>query len=299
MEPAAKPVSKSRIVLTWVAMVGMVLLLVVICFWGGHALTAPAAEPPEAPSAGVVHAIFFLLAGVFFLVLGVAGYLAIIFSGCFTFNYRRPVWDAVKTKQYIANIFVIVALGLGVGFVLSAVLFPILTALGLDAGMASVLPVIAAIVGIQLIQLWVLIWAPVERQVITKRLATMGVTPAQLQEATLVGLSNPASGMAKRFAAIEEDMGALWVTPERLMYRGDSEQLDVSRDQIAAIERKTDNRSTTVLAGIAHVVLHLKLPGSGIRQIRLHVEGLWTMGRKKKVMDSLADAITSWHTAGS
>ena len=153
----------------------------------------------------------------------------------------------------------------------------------------------AVLILFQVMQLWVLIWSPVERRTIVKRLAALGITPAHLQGATLVGLSNPASGLAKRFAAIEEDMGALWITPQQLMFRGDVEQFDLNREQVVEIERRGDNRSTTALAGIAHVILHVRLPDGGIRVIRLHVEGLWTMGQKKKVMNKLAEAIAQWH----
>jgi hypothetical protein len=111
-------------------------------------------------------------------------------------------------------------------------------------------------------------------------------------------LSNPQSGIAKRFGSIEEDMGALWVAPDRLAFRGDVEQFDLTRDQIAQIERRADKGSTTMLAGIAHVVLHVRLPIGTVRQIRLHVEGLWTMGQKRRAMDTLAEAIDRWYAGG-
>jgi len=212
-----------------------------------------------------------------------------------TFDFRRPVWDEVKTKQYVANIIVPVALGLGGGFMLSALVQVPLRRLGLDAGMANMLPLLVVIVGFQVIQMWVLIWAPVEKRMILQRLTAQGITGEHLRHATLVGLSNPSSGLAKRFAAIEEDMGAMWMTQDLLMYRGDREQWDLRRDQVANLERKTDNRSTTALAGIAHVILHVQQPDGSLRQIRLHVEGLWTMGRKKRVMDALAGRIANWH----
>jgi hypothetical protein len=91
-------------------------------------------------------------------------------------------------------------------------------------------------------------------------------------------------------------MGALWVVPDFLMYRGDSEQFDLTRGQVVQIERKADNRSTSVLGGIAHVILHARLPDNSIRQIRLHTEGHWTMGGKRKAMDALAEAIARWQT---
>lgn len=294
MEPTAKTASKLRIVLTWFVMVGVIIVAFLVGFFLTRGHAPPAADESETPNI-VVHSVVSLLAGGFFLVLGVAGYFAVIYTGCFTFDYNRPVWQGVKTRQFFANIIVTVGLGLGLGFIVAAFLSPTLTALGLDAGLANMLPVMAVIMGCQMMQLWVLIWSPVEKRTIVHRLAAQGISPAQLQGATLVGLSDPASGLAKRFAAIEEDMGALWVTPEMLMYRGDAEQFDLSRDQIAEIERRTDNRSTSVLAGIAHVILHVRLPDGSIRQIRLHTEGLWTMGRKKRMMGALAAAVEGWH----
>ena len=274
-------------------MVGVIVSFVVLAFWWNHR-PVPAQKPAEEPAGVIVHSAFSLFVGGFFLVAGVMSYLAVIFTGCFTFNYNQPVWGAVKTRKFFANIVVTVLLALGTGFALVAFLGPVLTVLGLDAGTANMLPVMLMVVGIQVVQLWVLIWSPLEGRTIAKRLAAQGITSAQLQLAALIGLSNPASGLAKRFGAIEEDMGAMWVGPDLLMYRGDTEQFDITRKQLEQMERKADNRSTSVLGGIAHVILHVRLPDGGIRQIRLHTEGQWTMGKKRKAMDSLADAIAGW-----
>lgn len=281
----------------WLLMVAVIVIFAVLAFWWNRG-RVPAEAPAEEPAGIIAHSLFFLVIGGFFLVAGAAAYLAVIFTGCFTFDYRRPVWAAVKAKQFVVNIVVTVALALGLGFALAAFLAPVLTAAGLDAGLANLLPVMLMVVGLQVLQLWVLMWSPVEKHIITRRLAAQGITSAQLQSATLVGLSNPASGMAKRFAAIEEDMGALWVVPDLLMYRGDSEQFDLTREQLVQMERKADTRSTSVLGGIAHVILHARLPDNSIRQIRLHTEGHWTMGGKRKAMDALAEAIARWQ-AGS
>ena len=296
MESTNKRPSKLRIVLMWLLMVGVIVFWVVFLMWRNYARMP--AEESDGESAGViVRSVLSLVVGGFFMVLGVMSYLAVIFSGCFTFSYKRPVWKAVKTKQFFANIIVMILLALGTGFLLAAFLGPVLMALGMDAGLAHLLPVMLMIVGVQIVQLWVLIWSPIERRIIIKRLAVLGFTPAQLQSAALVGLSNPSSGLVKRFAAIEEDMGALWVGPDLLVYRGDGEQFDITREQLVQMERKADNRSTSVLGGIAHVILHVKRPDGGIRQIRLHTEGHWTMGQKRKAMDALADAIAKWHAA--
>ena len=296
---STKTVSKSRVFLTWAMMVGLIFVITTVSFFFARNNSAP---PPDessmGPSAPFVHAVVFLFFGLFGLVVGVAAYFIVIGTVCFTFDFNRPVWNAVKAKQYILNIVVVVAVGSGAGMIVSAVLSPVLNRMGFQGSQASVFPVVVVLIAVQLMQLWVLVWSPVEKRLIVKRLAAMGITREQLQGATLVGLSNPASGLAKRFGSIEEDMGELWVAPDRLAFRGDGEQFDITRDQIAQIERRADKGSTTMLAGIAHVVLHVRLPTGIVRQIRLHVEGLWTMGQKRRAMDALAEAIDRWYAGG-
>ena len=289
-----KPVSKSRMVLTWMMMIGFIFALTTFFFLRGHNATAPEDESGTPPVNPLFHVIFYLVLGVFTLGCSLAGYFLLVFTCFFTFNYSHSVWIAVKAKKYLFNIFIAVGLSLGIGFILTAFLAPVLTAIGLPPTQANILPVLGVIIAFQLMQLWVLIWSPMEKRMITKRLGAMGITPAQLQGAFLIGISNPASGAIKRFGSIEEDMGALWVAPDRLVFRGDVEQFDLTRDQIEQLERRADNRSTTVLAGIAHVVLHVRLPDGSIRQMRLHVEGQGTLGGKRRAMDTLAGAIDRW-----
>ena len=275
-------------------MAGTIIAISTFFFLRAHTATAPEEEAGAPPANSMFHAIFFLVFGIFTLGWGVIMYFILLNTCCFTFDFSRPVWKSVKVKQYIFNIFVLLGLSLGIGFILAAILSPVVAAVGLPPRQATILPVMAAVIGFQLIQLWVPIWSPMEKRMIVKRLGAMGITPAQLQGAMLVGISNPASGMVKRFGSIEEDMGALWAAPDRLAFRGDVEQFDLTRDQIAEIERRADNRSTTVLAGIAHVVLHVRLADGSIRQMRLHVEGQRTLGQKRRAMDELAEAIEHW-----
>ncbi len=298
MQPA-KTVSKPRIILKWVMMVGAITLVSFLCFFWSFNFTAPTAESQEGMANPVVHAVFFFVLGMLFLGAGVAGYFLVIMTCCFTFDYTRPVWNSIKAKAFLCNILVIMLLGLGVGMLASAFLSPVLQGFGLHGTQADLMPVLAALVGIQLIQLWVLVWAPVEKRLIHKRLATMGITPDHLKGAVLAGISNPASKLSKQFGAIEEDMGALWVTPDRLAWRGDVEQFDLTREQVVEIERKAYARSNTSLAGIEHPILHVQLPDGSIRQMRLHVEGLWTLGQKRQTIDALNEAINGWYAAGA
>ena len=66
------------------------------------------------------------------------------------------------------------------------------------------------------------------------------------------------------------------------MYWGDGERFAVTREQVLQIERR-------------HVILRLALSGVGERQVRLHVEGLSTLGHKRRVMDRLAQQLETWH----
>jgi hypothetical protein len=294
MEPA-KTVSKTRVILTWTMMVGIIVCITAFFFWRAHYATAPVDDQEAPPQAGLFRMIFYLVIGVFALGGGLVAYFIFI-STCFlTFDFKHPVWTEIKAKKYVFNIFVVVAVALGAGFLLTALWGSELARLGLPERQANVLPVLGVIILFQVMQLWVLIWSPVERRMIKKRLGTMGVSQEQLKDAALVGISNPASNMVKRFGSIEEDMGALWITPDRLAFRGDTEQFDLLREHIVNIERKADNRSTTVLAGIAHIVLHVRLHDGSIRQMRLHTEGHWTLGQKGKAMDKLAEEINQWY----
>lgn len=290
MQPTNNPPSKTRVILTWVIMVVGIFVMAGLAFW----FFRPAKSEQTESSPDFMHSIFYLFVGGFFLVAGVASYLVVILTGGFTFNYSQPVWEAVKAKQFVANIIVVIVFALGLGFILSAFVSPILVMLGLDSGMAMMLPVMVTVVLVQVVQLWVLVWSPIERRTIVRRLQAQGITPEQLRTAVFVGLSNPASGMAKRFAAIEEDMGGLWIAPDRLIFRGDREQFDLARHQVVQVERAVDKRSTSVLGGIAHVILHVQQSDNSIRQIRLHTEGHWTMGGKRRAMDALAETITAW-----
>jgi hypothetical protein len=294
MPAKSQPASKLKVALIWALLLGNIVFW--IGFWLWHSQHQPAPPRSEAgPS--LFRSIVMLVFGGLFLVAGVGGYLIVIFTNCLTFNFSRPVWSELKVKMYFANIFVPLGVALGVGLALSAFLTPVLLGMGVNDGIAGLLPVLGMVGLLQVAQMWILIWSPLERRVVTRRLAAMGITSAQLQNAVLTGLSNPTRSSFKKFGAVEEDIGALWVGPDQLIYYGDSEQLAFTREQVTQIERKADAGSTTILSGTAHVILHVKQPDGSERQIRLHTEGVSTMGQKRRAMDELADSITNWHTA--
>ncbi|MDB6015860.1 MAG: hypothetical protein JWR19_349 [Pedosphaera sp.] len=292
MSTNAKPVSKIRVFLMWAILVGNILFWSAFWIWYNSGRAQPSADAIPA----FAHAILMIFLGGFFLVAGVMSYLIVLFTHCLTFNFSRPVWSALKARLFIANIFVPLLAALGVGFLASAVLSPILLQLGLSESTARMAPVLGAVVILQLLQVWILVWSPLETRVIQRRLQALGITPEQLKSGFYLGLSNPARGTFQRFGTIEEDMGMLWFTPAQMVYWGDGEQWAIGRDQLVEVERRADRGSTTMLSGTAHVILHLQLPDGTQRQIRLHTEGVATMGGKRKAMDKLSEQIEAWRS---
>jgi hypothetical protein len=283
---------KTKVVLTWVIM--LTTLIAVFAFWTWWAGQSRPSHPTDSEP-GMVYSFVMVFFGLLFIAAGVAAYLAAIFTHCLTFNFSSPVWGEFRVKLYFANIFIPLAGALGIGFVLTAFLGPVLVKAGLDRSFANIIPVMAMVFVLQIAQMWILIWGPMEKRLIVKRMAAIGITPQQLAGAFLVGLSNPQRSSFKKFGTVEEDVGALWVGPEQLIYYGDGEQFGLTRSHIIQIERKADSGSTSMLGGIAHVVLHVTQADGSLRQIRLHNEGLLTMGQKRVAMEQLAEAILQWH----
>jgi hypothetical protein len=294
MQQTRKPVSKALVILMWAILLGNLL------FWCGFWIWRHRHDGPPAPADGpeiLFRGVAMLISGAFFFVAGVAGYFVVLFTNCLTFDFGRPIWSTLRRKIFLVNILVPLLVAMGVGFTLAAFVAPILMAFGLSPALAGLLPALGMVVVLQIVQMWVQVWAPLEKRVIYKRLAAQGVSAAQVRGATLVGLSDPTQSSFKKFGGgIEDDIGALWVSPDRLVYFGDMEQFAITPEQLVQLERKADAGSATILSGMAHVILHVRLPDGALRQIRLHVEGLPTMGKRRQAMDQLAAAIADWHS---
>lgn len=160
------------------------------------------------------------------------------------------------------------------------------------------LPVLGVIVILQIVQLMVFIWTPLTKRLITKRLVSRGVSLEQLQgAAAYVGISDPTRSSFKKLTIVEDDMGALWITPQQLIYWGDSEEFSVTPEQLVQLERRADAGSTSMLGAMTHVILHTRTATGEIRQVRLHVEAEWTMFAMRRRMDQLAEVIGNWHAA--
>src|ERR1043166_8299906 len=107
MQQTTAPTSKAKIALIWIFCVGTIVFWLVFWIWNGRDRMNQQQAAPD-----LVRSILSFVAGGLFLVIGVVGYLIAVFTQCLTFNFNRPVWRAFKSKIYLANIAVPVALGL-------------------------------------------------------------------------------------------------------------------------------------------------------------------------------------------
>lgn len=295
MSNEMNPAPKRKYLRAWIVMSLGLLLPLVYFVWRSSRESSTATTGTAHP---VALAIGSIVIGLFLIALGFTGYLVVLFTHAFTFNFQRPVWNRLKPKVFIANFIVPLIAGIGVAVILSGLLSPLTHSLNLPGNMSFMLPFMVGIVGLQSLQMFILIWAPLEKEIIRRRLLALGVTKEQLNGGVYIGISNPAiTSSAKRMWCIEEDVGMLWFTPQQLIYWGDGEQFGINREQLLQMERKTDAKSTTALSGTAHVILHVRLADGIERQMRLHTEGVWTIFGKRKASDGLAARISAWHGA--
>ena len=274
----------------WAIFLGFTLCVYAFLLWA-HKEQPARTEPDSEPLHGVVSVIL----GGFCLVAGGLAYAVVLASNCLTFNFRQPVWAETKAKLYFANIVVLTAFGLGLGFGISPLIGSALSRSGLSGELALLGPVMGALVVLQIVRVFVLIWAPLESRLIRKRLQARGITAAQLDAAMLVGISDPTRSSFKKFSSVEDDLGALWIGSEQLVYWGDTQQFAVTREQLVQSERKADTGGTTMLGGLTHVILHLIKADGSEQQIRLHAEGHWTMAAKRRAMDEIDARIAKRH----
>jgi len=295
MQQTTKPVSKFKVVLLWSVLLGNLVFWIAFIAWLHR--NDPAPLNTEGTGSAIVTSILLFFIGGFFLAAGVAGYFLTVVTTCFTFNFTLPVFAAYKGKLYLAKIFIPMCAAVGIGLFLSIGLAPLMRSFGIHGQFALLVPLFIALVPLQIAQMWVNIWVPITKKLIAKRLAARGIVPAQMQAAILCGISDPTRSSFKKLTLIEDDIGALWIGADQLVYWGDIDGFALRREEIIQLERRADAGNTSMLAGTAHVILHVQQPTCAVRQIRLHTEGYWTLGQNRQAMDTLAAAITSWHSA--
>lgn len=293
MQQTTKPVSKLKVVLLWLLLIGNLFFWVWFFGLRNSGGTNVAAEPGA--GSDIVRSVVMFVIGSMFLAAGGIAYTVIILTNCFTFDFRQPVFRAFKGKLYLAKIVVPILVSVGVGLILGVALDPVLRAFGVRGQMTFMLPLLLALVPIQIAQMWINIWKPLSQRLIVRRLTARGLQPAQLQGALLVGISDPQQSSFKKMTLVEDDIGALWIGGEQLVYWGDADQFGIKPEQIVQMERRADAGSTSMLSGTTHVILHVQLPEGGVRQIRFHTGGRWTLGQGRQAMDELSKAITQWY----
>jgi len=295
MQQTVKPVSQFKRLLLWCILIGNIFFWIGLIAWLHRNDPTPA--PDESLGSTMLSNIVMFILGCFFIAGGIGGYFLVIGTNCFTFNFAVPFFTAYKGKLYLAKIFIPVLLSVGLGLWLGIILTPVLCGFGVHGQLGFLLPLLLVIVPLQILQMWVNVWTPMVRKLITKRLAARNISQAQVQAGILTGISDPTKNSFKKLTLIEDDIGALWLGADQLIYWGDVDGFAFRREEIIELERRADAGSTSMLAGTRHVILHIRQPDGTVRQIRLHAEGHWTLSLNRQAMDALATAITQWHSA--
>ena len=287
-----KPLVKSKVALGWAILVINIVVWTVLGFW----CASKRAQVGGDVSFGIGFSIGMVVIGGFFVMAGAVGYFIVLFTEAGTFNYAQPVWKGFKVRLYLANIFVPLSAMLGVGFILCAVVTPFLANFGLSGPAAYMAPVLGAVVILQLVLIWVRVWTPLTKRLINKRLRARGLNDLQLAGGMLIGISDPSRSSFKKFGAVEDDVGMLWLHPDQLIYWGDNDQFSVRLEQLLEIERSMDTGGTSSLSGTIHVILRVAQADGTERRIRLHTEGNWTLGAARAKMEELAQRVEAWRT---
>jgi hypothetical protein len=233
--------------------------------------------------------------GGFCLLLGTLLYAMVIATRCFTFNFKRPFWNTMKVKLYITNIFVLFFLDIGLGFLLSVFITPLLTAVGFPLIIALAIPILGAVLVVGLATSFVSIWTPLDRPMISQRLLALGIPEKELESGVLAGISDPGKSSFKKLAMVEEDVGMLWLKPDRIVYHGDRESFEIEPEHLVAMERSTDPGSLAAYGGAVDIILRFKQDETE-RRVRLHTEGNWTLHATRSSLNELARKLNAWYT---
>jgi len=289
--PLEKPKPLSP--LKWVLGVAGFVVVIVGSIMIGNALRPGGGRTIVAPAASPIVSIIFLFLGGVTLIAGVVAYVIVLTTHCFTFNFERPFFPAHRRKMWFANLFVGFLLQAGFGMMLfptaarvlavvlpTSILFPV----------SFFLPFIIA----QLILIWFIIWTPLDRAMIRRRMEAQGILPEQLDAGMLMGISDPARTSFKKMTRLEDDIGVLWISQDALVYMGDQQSLRLTRGMVEEVERKADAGSTSAYFGAVHVIVRYREESGLERRVRFHPEGSWTMTAAARAQDVLAERLESW-----
>jgi hypothetical protein len=260
--------------------------------WGG---SQEASEPMERTASAIASLLAVLfVTGVFFLGAGVALYGLTLATRCFTSDFSRPFWNSFKKKLFVMNIIVVTSASLGVAGFVGMAISPILVGLGVSVTTSVTATLIGTYIVVQLVTIWLIIWTPLDKLTIDKRMAARGIPEDFIGRGIRIGISDPAKSSMKKMTVVEEDVGMMWLGNAVLVYRGDNEDISIRRDQLIAVERAADAGSTSALFGNVNVIVRFVSDERVERRLRLHSEGGWTMGSRARASDSLAEELIRW-----
>jgi hypothetical protein len=285
------PVGKRIIGILIIVLVIGVSFLFGLWIAGTFESGAPSPESEDRPD--FLFSVVTFVFGCIVLSIGIASYFIVLGTCCFTYDFSRPFFRSFRLKIYLATIVVLLFVALGFGLFVSAFISPILVALGISSTASFLIPVFAAFVVVQLFLFWLQIWVPLEKKIIIRRLAALGIPPQYIQTGIYIGISDPAKSSFKK-TMVEDDCGMLWITPSVISYRGDAESFDIQQGQLIEIERKADPGSITALVGGVDLILKFQKDDGQQRRVRFHSEACWTPGAKNKAIEELANEITQW-----
>ena len=273
------------------------LLVLVVMLLGGVAVGKLLAPRPPAGAVvmpGAVPRIILGVLGLIVLFVAAAVYGIVLWSGCFTLDFRRPFIRTHGRKLWFADVSVKLLLTLGftlmTGPTLSILLWQV---------MAPELAHLTAFFGLfviaQLFLIWFQIWVPLDRILIVRRMRALGIPAERIATGLPIGTSNLDKKVRRWFrVVVEDDMGMMWFDQDRLVYFGDVCPWSIARDELLAIERAAMKSATSSYFGAVHVILVFRRPDGSEGRLRLHSQCAWTQTARARALDELADRLTSW-----
>lgn len=251
----------------------------------------PAIEVDE--SDALLFSIVLLILSLLIIGLGSGVYIILYKTNCFISNFDHLVYPKLINRFFFCNLTVICFACFGLIALGDAILFPIMTQIGLPRDLSFIFPVFIILPLSFFFMYWFNFWKPVWEKITRLRLLKKGVTGEQLANGIYMGLSNPEKSSWKKFGLIEDDLGMLWIERDKIFYVGDSISFSFTPDQLVKIERISDSGSVAAYAGVSHIILEF-MSGTGTRRVKLHVESSWTLTATARATDELAEQIAHW-----
>src|SRR5262249_13078943 len=90
MKQTNTPPSKTRVALTWLMMLGILFLLLAFAFFVSRDRLAVEQPKPDAN-----RPVIMFIVGLFFFVVGIAGYFVFFLTNGLTFDFSQPVWSSL------------------------------------------------------------------------------------------------------------------------------------------------------------------------------------------------------------